>query len=113
MVSFSFIITVFLQYIVAPPPPPPLMLVYRSSEVPLRFNSSSSTATTCSRATECPLLTSRCGALDKGVQHISTICKSTWRAGSSPAGSISQDLNSQKLQYQCLTTSVAVVLVVR
>ena len=34
-------------------------------------------------------------------------------AGSSPAGSLGRDLNLQKLNYQCLTTSVAVVLVVR
>ena len=38
-----------------------------------------------------------------------------WRhgAGSSPAGSVGRDLNLQKLNYQYLTTSVAVVLVVR
>ena len=34
-------------------------------------------------------------------------------AGSSPAGSVGRDLNLQKLNYQCLTTSVAVVLVGR
>ena len=34
-------------------------------------------------------------------------------AGSSLAGSVSRDLNLQKLNYQYLTTSVAVVLVVR
>ena len=34
-------------------------------------------------------------------------------AGSSPPGSISLGLNSQKLNYQYLTTSVAVVLAVR
>ena len=34
-------------------------------------------------------------------------------AGSSPAGSVGRDLNLQKLNYQCLTTSVVVVLVVR
>ena len=34
-------------------------------------------------------------------------------ADSSPAGSVGRDLNLQKLKYQCLTTSVAVVLVVR
>ena len=33
-------------------------------------------------------------------------------AGSSPAGSVGRDLNLQKLNYQYLTTSVAVVLVV-
>ena len=34
-------------------------------------------------------------------------------AGSSPAGSVGRYLNLQKLDYQYLTTSVAVVLVVR
>ena len=34
-------------------------------------------------------------------------------AGSSPVGSVGRDLNLQKLNYQYLTTSVAVVLVVR
>ena len=34
-------------------------------------------------------------------------------AGSSPADSVGRDLNLLKLNYQCLTTSVAVVLVVR
>ena len=34
-------------------------------------------------------------------------------AGSSPAGSVGRGLNLQKLNYQYLTTSVAVVLVVR
>ena len=34
-------------------------------------------------------------------------------AGSSPAGSVGRDLNLQKFNYQSLTTSVAVVLVVR
>ena len=34
-------------------------------------------------------------------------------AGSSPAGSVIRDLNLQKVNYQYLTTSVAVVLVVR
>ena len=33
-------------------------------------------------------------------------------AGSSPAGSISQELNSQKLRYQYLTTGIAVALAV-
>ena len=41
------------------------------------------------------------------------LCSSTSGAGSSPAGSVGRDLNLQKLNYQCLTTSVAVVLVVR
>ena len=34
-------------------------------------------------------------------------------AGSSPAGSVGRNLNLQKLNHQYLTTSVAVVLVVR
>ena len=34
-------------------------------------------------------------------------------AGLSPDGFVGRDLNLQKLNYQCLTTSVAVVLVVR
>ena len=34
-------------------------------------------------------------------------------AGSCPAGSVGWDFNLQKLNYQYLTTSVAVVLVVR
>ena len=34
-------------------------------------------------------------------------------AGSSPSGSVSRDLNLQKLNYQYLTTSFAVVLDVR
>ena len=34
-------------------------------------------------------------------------------AGSSPAGSIGRDLKLQKLNYQYLTTSVAVELVAR
>ena len=34
-------------------------------------------------------------------------------AGSNPVGSVGRDLNSQKLNYQYLTTSVTVVLVVR
>ena len=33
--------------------------------------------------------------------------------GSSPAGSVGRDLNLQELNYQYLTTSVALVLVVR
>ena len=49
----------------------------------------------------------RCQYFDNCVsQHLSG-------AGSSPAGSVGRDLNLQKLNYQCLTTSVAVVLVVR
>ena len=49
----------------------------------------------------------RRGAVGKCVsQHLSG-------AVSSPAGSVSRDLNLQKLNYQYLTTSVAVVLVVR
>ena len=34
-------------------------------------------------------------------------------AGSSPTGTVGRDLNLQKLNYQCLTTRVAVVLVSR
>ena len=50
----------------------------------------------------------------KGVEHISTIVLVNMsNAGSSPAGSVGLDLNLQKLHYQYLTTSVAVVLVVR
>ena len=40
-------------------------------------------------------------------------CKHLSGAGSSPAGSVGRDLNLQKLNYQYLTTSVAVILVVR
>ena len=40
-------------------------------------------------------------------------CQHLSGAGSSPAGSVGRDLNLQKLNYQCLTTSVAIVLVVR
>ena len=43
----------------------------------------------------------------------SNICQHLSGAGSSPAGSVGRDLNLQKLNYQYLTTSVAVVLVVR
>ena len=51
----------------------------------------------------------------KRVEHISTIVlvNILSGAGSSPAGSVGQDLNLQKINYQCLTTSVAIVLVVR
>ena len=56
----------------------------------------------------------------KRVEHFSTNCVSqhlsgagSSGAGSSPAGSVGRDLNLQKLNYQYLTTSVAVVLVVR
>ena len=52
---------------------------------------------------------SRHGAVVKGVEHISTI---EWREFES-AGSVGGDLNLQKLNYQYLTSSVAVVLVVR
>ena len=56
-------------------------------------------------------------AVVKRVEHISTIYNIASQylsgAGSSPAGSVGRDLNLQKLNYQCLTTSVAVVLVVR
>ena len=50
----------------------------------------------------------------KGVEHISTnLLVNLSGAGSSPAGSVGRDLNLQKPNYQYLTTSVAVVLVVR
>ena len=51
----------------------------------------------------------------RGVEHISTIVlvNTISGVGSSPAGSVGRDLNLQKLKYQCLTTSIAVVLVVR
>ena len=57
----------------------------------------------------------RRGAVVKGVEHISRIVlvNILSGAGSSPAGSVGRDLNLQKLNYQYLTTSVAVVLVVR
>ena len=64
----------------------------------------------------------RCGAVVKGVEHISygrrtyfDNCGSQHLsgAGSSPTGSVGRDLNLQKLNYQYLTTSVAVILVVR
>ena len=50
-----------------------------------------------------------------GVEHISSnyVSQHVSGAGSSPAGSVGRDLNLQKLNYQYLTTSVAVVLVVR
>ena len=41
------------------------------------------------------------------------LCQHPSGAGSSPAGSVGRDFNLQKLNYQYLTTSVAVVLVVR
>ena len=48
------------------------------------------------------------------VRHIPTIVsKHLSVVGSSSAGSVGRDLNLQKLHYQYLTTSVAVVLVVR
>ena len=50
----------------------------------------------------------------KGVEHISTnLLVNLSGAGSSPAGSVGRDLNLQKLNYQYLNTSVAVVLVFR
>ena len=56
----------------------------------------------------------RRGVVVKGVEHISTIVSQHLSgAGSSPVGSVGRDLNLQKLNYQYLTTSVAVVLVVR
>ena len=55
------------------------------------------------------------GAVVKGTDHIFDNCVSQHLsgAGSSPAGSVSRDLNLQKLNYQYLTTSVAVLLVLR
>ena len=55
------------------------------------------------------------GAVVKGVEHYFDNCVSQHLSGtcSSPASSVSRDLNLQKLNYQYLTTSVAVVLVVR
>ena len=52
----------------------------------------------------------RRGTVVKCVEYISTNLSD---AGSSPAGSASRDLYSQKLYYKYLTISVAVVLVVR
>ena len=53
----------------------------------------------------CLVAVARRTYFDKFVsQHLSG-------AGSSPAGSVGRDLNLQKLRYQYLTTSVAVVLV--
>ena len=60
-----------------------------------------------------PIDLGRRSAVVKRVEHISTIVLVNSDAGSSPAGSVGRDLNLQKLNYQCLTTSVAVVLVVR
>ena len=55
------------------------------------------------------------GAVVEGVEHLSTnlLVNILSGAGSSPAGSVGQDLNLQKLNYQCITTSLAVVLVAR
>ena len=57
----------------------------------------------------------RRGAVVKGVEHISSnFLVNIWVARVRvPAGSVGLDLNLQKLNYQYLTTSVAVVLVVR
>ena len=54
-------------------------------------------------------------ALVKGVNHIfdKFVSQHLSGAGSSPAGSDGRDLNFKKLNYQYLTISVAVVLVVR
>ena len=57
---------------------------------------------------------SRRGAVVKGVEYFDTfVTRHLSGAGSSPAGSVGRDLNLQKLNYQYLTTSVAVVLVAR
>ena len=53
---------------------------------------------------------SRRGAVVKRAEHC--VSQHLSSAGSSPAGSVGRDLKLQKLNYQCLTTSVAVVLVV-
>ena len=57
----------------------------------------------------------RRGAVVKSVEHNFDNCvhQHLSGAGSSPAGSVGRDLNLLKLNYQYLTTSVAVVLVVR
>ena len=56
----------------------------------------------------------RRSAVVKRVEHFDNrVSQHLSGAGSSPAGSVGRDLNLQKLKYQCLTTSVAVVLVVR
>ena len=54
------------------------------------------------------------GAVVKGIEHFLTnvLSQHLHGAGSSPAGSVGRDLNLQKLNYQYLTTIVAVVLVV-
>ena len=49
-------------------------------------------------------------SLYKGVL---SLYKGVSGAGSSPAGSVGRDLNFPELNYQYLTTSAAVVLVVR
>ena len=60
------------------------------------------------------IMIGRRSAVVKRGEHISTIVLVNLSgAGSSPAGSVGRDLNLQTLNYQCLTTSVAVVLVVR
>ena len=45
---FNFVYNILLSF---------LMFVYHSREIPLRFNSSSSTAATCYRVSECPVST--------------------------------------------------------
>ena len=57
----------------------------------------------------------RRGAVVKGVEHNFDNCvrQHLSGAGWSPTGSVGRDLNLQKLNYQYLTTRVAVVLVVR
>ena len=54
-------------------------------------------------------------AVVKGVEHDfdKFVSQHLSGPGSSPAGSVGRDLNLQKLNYQYLTTIVAVVLVVR
>ena len=53
----------------------------------------------------------RRSAVVKRVEHIDNcVSQHLSGAGSSPADSVGRDLNLQKLNYQCLTTSVAVVI---
>ena len=47
------------------------------------------------------------------AQWLNCVSQHVSGSGSSPAGSVVRDLNLQKVNYQYLTTSVAVVLVAR
>ena len=78
-----------LEYVLLPPPPPPHVWLFR-----FWYND-----VTVERWQ--PMNDVRRDAMVKGVEHISTnflvnICVT---GGSSPAGSISRDLNTQKLRY--------------